>query len=131
MNVPVGVALAALLQVDAAGFDVPVDGGEEPSWWQPFLGGAELAAQRGAGVLEGQGGGPADERDRDWFGRDLAGRAGPGRGHDGAGCWLSHCSTSMITFACRASSSRPRFPVATLILYRTFIPPGLSPSGIL
>jgi len=33
----------------------------------------------------------------------------------------------MITFACRAAIFLPRFPVATLIVYRTLIPPGLSP----
>jgi len=71
-----GLALAAGFQVDAAGFDVPVDGGEEPVWWQPFPGGAELAAQGGTGVLEGQGRGPADERDRHRFGGDRLGPAG-------------------------------------------------------
>ena len=67
-------ALAAVLQVDAAGFDVPVDGGDEPARGQPVLGGAELATQGGAGVLQCQGGGPADERDRDRLGRDRPGR---------------------------------------------------------
>ena len=49
-------------------------------------------------------------------------------GRQVCGCWLSHCSTSMMTAACRASISRPRFPVAILILYRTFIPSGLCSS---
>ena len=44
------------------------------------------------------------------------------------GAGVSHCSTSMMTAACLASISLPRFPVAILILYRTFIPSGLSSS---
>ena len=56
----VRVPLAAGFQVDAAGLDIPVDGGDEPAWRQPFLRGAELPAQRRAGVLQGQGRGPAD-----------------------------------------------------------------------
>ena len=123
----VRVALAAVFQVDAAGFDVPVDGGDEPAWRQPSLRRAELTAQRRARVLQGQGRGPADERDRDRFGGDRPGRAGR-QGQGRCGCWLSHCSTSMMTAACRASISLPRFPVATLSLYRTFIPSGLSSS---
>ena len=66
---PPAVALAAGFQVDAAGLDVPVDGGDEPAGRQPGPGGAELPVQRRAGVLQGQGGGPADERDRDRLSR--------------------------------------------------------------
>ena len=123
----VGVALAAGLQVQAAGLDIPVHGGDEPAGREPVLGGPELPPQGGAGVLEGGGGGPADERDRDRLGRDrLSGGRLP---HVCGGCWREyHCSTSMMTAACLASSSRPRFPVATLSLYRTLIPSGLSSS---
>ena len=97
-ELPVGAALAAVFQVDAAGLDVPVHGGEEPAGRQPVPGGAELAAQRGAGVLEGQGGGPADERDRDRLGRHSRG--------GGCLCWNRHFGTSMITRA----RYFPRFP---------------------
>ena len=87
---PVGLALGAGLQVQAAGLDVPVDGGDEPARRQPVLGGAQLPAQRRAGVLHLQGGGPAQERDRDRLGRGAA--AGPGGGgrHDGGLCWRCH-----------------------------------------
>jgi hypothetical protein len=124
----VGIALAAVLQVDAAGLDIPVHGGDEPAGRQPFPGRSELAAQRRAGVLERERGGPADERDRDRFGGYCPFRAGGHEGHWLSGCWLSHCSTSMMTAACRASISLPRFPVAILSLYRTLIPSGLSSS---
>ena len=85
----VGVALAAVFQVDAAGLDVPVDGGEEPPGREPLAGGAELPVQGRAGVLQREGGGPADERDRDRLGRH------GGRCH-GCLCWHGHCGTSMI-----------------------------------
>ena len=68
-ELPVGVALGAGLEVQAAGLDVPVDGGDEPAGREPFLGGADLPAQRRAGVLHLQGRGPAQERDRDRLGR--------------------------------------------------------------
>ena len=86
----VGLALAALFQVDAAGLDVPVHGGEEPPGREPFPGGAELPVQGRAGVLQREGGGPADERDRDRLGRD-------GSRRHGCLCWRGHYGTSMIT----------------------------------
>jgi hypothetical protein len=85
----VGIALAARFQVEAAGLDVPVHGRDEPSRRKPVPSRAELPAQARAGVLQGQGGGPADERDRDRLGRD-------GGWRRGCVCWRGHCGTSMI-----------------------------------
>ncbi len=66
---PPAVALTAGFQVNPAGLDVPVDSGDEPPRGQPGAGGAELPVQRRTGVLQRQGGGPADERDRDRLSR--------------------------------------------------------------
>ena len=64
-------------------------------------GGAELPVQGRAGVLQGEGGGPADERDRDRLGR---GHGAPRwRPRHGCLCWRDHCGTSMITRARRIS----------------------------
>ena len=123
-ELPPGVVVAALFQVQAAGFDVPVPGGDEPAGRQPFLRGADLTAQRRGRVLQDQGGGPAEERDRDRFGW-LRRAVRVGQPAYGSGLQLSHWSTSMIAFACRASISLARFPVAIRTLNRTFIPSGL------
>lgn len=52
-----------------ARFDIPVHGGDEPPWREPVPHGADLAADRGAGVLELQGGGAGQHGD----GNSLAG----------------------------------------------------------
>jgi hypothetical protein len=53
------LGLAAVFQVQAAGFDVPVPGHDPEAGRQPGLRGAGLTVQGGAGVLQFQGGGPA------------------------------------------------------------------------
>ena len=71
------LALAALLQVEASGFDVPVVPGDVPALREPGLAGPDLPVQRRDRVLEGEGGGPGQDGDRDGLGR---GRAVPRRG---------------------------------------------------
>ena len=122
-----GGAPAALVQVQAAGLDVPVPGGDEPARGQPGPGGADLPAQRGAGVLHLQGRGAAQERDRHRLRRRPTAAAASLMGV--LLCWRCHWSTSMITSACRASINCARFPVAMRILNRTLSPPGRSPSA--
>jgi hypothetical protein len=51
------VALGAVFEVDAAGFNVPVVPGDAPPCGEPFLAGGDLPAQRPQRVLQHQGGG--------------------------------------------------------------------------
>ena len=60
---------AALLEVQAAGFDVPVVPGEVEPVREPFPGGGDLPGDRPVGVLEFQGGGAAQHRHRHRLGR--------------------------------------------------------------
>ena len=99
-ELPPVLALAAGLQVEAAGLDVPVDGGDEPPGREPGAGGAELPVQGRAGVLQREGGGPADERDRDRLSRH-------GGWRHGCLCWHGHCGTSTITRARRFPRAFP------------------------
>jgi len=71
-----GVAVPALVQVDPAGFHVPVAGGDLPSFGQPFGAGADLPPQGCQRVLQQQGGGAGQDRHRDGLGW-------PGGGGDG------------------------------------------------
>ena len=129
---PVGVALGAVLQVQAAGFDVPVPGGDEPARRQHALAGADLPAQRGDRVLQFQGGGPADARDR-----DRLGRARPGPVRPAGGAWASGCAllVRLPLQDLHDGAGLPgvdfpgAFPGDDPILNRTLIPSGRSPSG--
>ena len=111
-------AVPALLEVQAAGLDVPEMRGDEPPVRQPVLHLAELAAQRRGRVLQDQGGGSSQERHRD-RGRPVpvTVRDGPRRGTDAgtgtvvnvirgsfpAGCiscllfYLSHAANSNVS----------------------------------
>ena len=114
----VGGAVAALLQVQAAGLDVPVPGGDEPPGGQVGLHFAGLPAQRRYRVLHDQGGGPAGERDRDR----------PGAGQVGGSRWwrCAHCRISLIASAWRASTWAASGPSTTRTVHLTFSPPVFS-----
>ena len=62
-------ATAALLDVQAAGFDVPVIPGQVEPVRQPFPRGGDLPGDRPVGVLQFQGGGAAQHRHRHRLGR--------------------------------------------------------------
>src|SRR5580692_10684392 len=122
----VRLAAAALFQVQAAGFHVPVVPGDVPAGRQPFAAAPDLPGQRRDRVLEFGGGGPGQDGDRD----RLGGGVGPGGGdqRDWCRCWRTHSRSSLIASACCAFSAAAFFPVSTRILNLIFIPPGLSPS---
>ena len=62
-------AVAALLDVQAARFHVPVVSGHVEAFGQPFAGGGDLPVQRRVRVLERQRGGAGQDRYRDGLGR--------------------------------------------------------------
>jgi hypothetical protein len=100
-----GAALGAVFDVDGAGFDVPVMPGDVPPGREPFFAVADLPAQRRVGVLQDEGGGAAQHRDRDRRGRGLA--AGHGVSCRAARSWrwcrAVHLRASMMASAWRVS----------------------------
>src|SRR5262249_14628229 len=111
----VRAAVAALLQVQAAGFDVPVPGGDERPRRGFLLGGTDLPAHRGHRVLHDRGGRAAQGRQRQR--RVAIYRVSWGK------CRCTHISASLIASAWRASTRVASAPVATRIFHRTFIRP--------
>jgi hypothetical protein len=103
--------LAARLQVQAAGFDVPVPGHDLEPGREPGLGLADLPAQGRNRVLH-QAGGPADERDRHRLGRPAWARHRRRGGHCCCLCSRAHARSLQIASACTASSSRAFGPVS-------------------
>jgi hypothetical protein len=112
---------AALLEVQAAGFDVPVVGGQVEPVGEPFPGGSDLPGDGPVGVLEFQGGGAAQHRHRHRLGRPYR----PGS------CFRSyrHCRILLTTSAWRASRTWAFRPVSTRHFHRAIIPAGLSSSS--